>query len=45
LSQNRDEESYKNITHQLSVIDNADANAIAKMMEAGHSDVYNKNAE
>ncbi|MDH7462794.1 FMN-binding negative transcriptional regulator [Chitinophagaceae bacterium 26-R-25] len=42
LSQNRDEESYKNITHRLSVSDNADANAIAKMMEAGHDDVYNK---
>ncbi|MDI3321786.1 FMN-binding negative transcriptional regulator [Pinibacter soli] len=42
LSQNRDEESYKNITHHLSVSDNADANEIAKMMEAGHTNVYNK---
>jgi transcriptional regulator len=42
LSQNRDEESYKNITHRLAVSEDADANAIAKMMKAGHGDVYNK---
>ena len=33
LSQNRDEESYKNITHRLAVSDSADANAIAKVMK------------
>jgi transcriptional regulator len=42
LSQNRDEESYKNITHRLSVSEDAGANAIAKMMEIGRGDVYNK---